>query len=292
MDGAGPDDRRVLAQPTRDVRHGATRGRWLPVVVGGRVPQAARTGVAGEVIQRPCVRVPRERVRVRVLWPPAAERALARDVPGLRGRSRDREARPGLLEPGLRLAGALASGAAVEQDPDRFELLEGGQRTRVRGLGLNRIRRQRDPRDPHRHLVDRGRASLDLRGVRYRRLVRDVQLEEVVPAVERLRVERVDVGSVREREPPAVGAGEARGEIRAVTAGLLVRPLAGHVRRHVDLVDERVGRQRVGHRRAVVVVSADLGDQVRRLAVEDLVVLAGLVAALDPLVGPVLPLGL
>ena len=74
-----------------------------------------------------------------------------------------------------------------------------------------------------------------------------------------------------------------------MTARLLVRELAGHVHRHLDLLDERDRRERVGHRGLVVVVGPDLGQQVRRLAVEDLVGLAGLVALLDPLVGPALP---
>ena len=97
-----------------------------------------------------------------------------------------------------------------------------------------------------------------------RRLLGDVELQEVVPAVERLRVERVDVGAVGEREPLLVRAGEVLGERRAVAAGLLVLPLAGHEDRHLDLVDERDRGERVGDLRDVVGVGADLRQQVRR----------------------------
>ena len=43
-------------------------------------------------------------------------------------------------------------------------------------------------------------------------------------------------------------AGEVLGEVGAVTSGLLVLPLAGHERRHVDLVHERDRVERVGDR--------------------------------------------
>ena len=88
-----------------------------------------------------------------------------------------------------------------------------------------------------------------------------------------------------------VGAGEALGERRAVTAGLLVGPLAGHEHRHVDLVDEGDGRERIGDRGVVVVVRADLRHQVDRLGVQRLVGRARLVALLDALVGPGLAAG-
>src|SRR5207249_7946756 len=71
--------------------------------------------------------------------------------------------------------------------------------------------------------------------VQGRRLVRDVQLEEVVPTVVRLRVERVDVSTVGEGEPLLIGAGEMRDELGAVPAGLLVFELTRHERRDVDL---------------------------------------------------------
>ena len=94
------------------------------------------------------------------------------------------------------------------------------------------------------------------------------------------------MGAVCEREPPAVRPAEVLGQGGTVTAGLLVGPLAGHERRHVDLVNERHRCQGVGDLGHVVVVGADLGHQVRRLGVEDLVGVAGLIALLDPLVGP------
>ena len=125
--------------------------------------------------------------------------------------------------------------------------------------------------------------------VQDRRLLGDVELQEVVPPVEGGGVERVDVSAVGEGEPFASCPGEVLGQIGTVTAGLLVRPLAGHEHRHVDLVDEGDRRQRVGDGGYVVIVGADLGQQVRRLAVEDLIGPAGLVPLLDPLVGPALP---
>ena len=93
--------------------------------------------------------------------------------------------------------------------------------------------------DSHRLLVDHGRSRVDGRGVHDRRLLRDVELQEVVPAVEGRRVERVDVRPVGEREPLARRSGEVLGQIWAVTAGLLVSPLARHVHGHPDLLDKR-----------------------------------------------------
>ncbi len=119
----------------------------------------------------------------------------------------------------------------------------------------------------------------------------DVQLEEVVPPVEGLRVQRVDVGAVGEGEPLLLGAGEVPHQRRAVPAGLLVLPLAGQEHRHLDLVDERDRVERVGGLRDVVLVGLDLRQQVDRLAVQRLVRQAGLVAVLDPLPGPRLTTG-
>ena len=78
-------------------------------------------------------------------------------------------------------------------------------------------------------------------------------------------------------------------ERRAVAAGLLVRPLAGHERRDVELVDEGGRRERVGDLRDVVVVVADLRLQVRLLGMEGLVRLADLIVVVDD---PVLGVGL
>ena len=77
---------------------------------------------------------------------------------------------------------------------------------------------------------------------------------------------------------------------RAVPAGLLVGVLAGDEARHLDLLDERHRRERVGDLRLVVAVGADLLEQVDGLAVQRLVGLAGLVALLDALVRPGLAL--
>ncbi len=70
------------------------------------------------------------------------------------------------------------------------------------------------------------------------------------------------MGAVGEREPLVLRAGEVLGQVGAVPAGLLVLPLAGHERRHVDLVDERDRVERVGHRRVVGRVFLDLCQQV------------------------------
>ena len=58
------------------------------------------------------------------------------------------------------------------------------------------------------------------------------------------------------------------------------------------LLTNVIGVQRIGDRGHVVRVGADLGDQVRRLAVQDLVGLAGLIPVLDPLQRPRLAAGL
>ena len=126
-------------------------------------------------------------------------------------------------------------------------------------------------------------------GVDDRRLVRDVELQEVVQPVVRIRVERVDVGAVGEREPLAGRAGEVLGQVGAVPARLLVLPLAGHERRHLDLVDERDRVEGVGHRWVVGRVFTDLRHQIRGLAVQGLVGRAGLIAFFDPRRCPCLP---
>ncbi len=90
------------------------------------------------------------------------------------------------------------------------------------------------------------------------------------------------------REPLLARAGHVLGQGRAVAAGLLVGPLAGHEGRHVDLVDEGDGRERIGDFGVVVVVFFDLLQQVDRLGMQGLVGGAGLVAFLDALVGPFL----
>ena len=75
------------------------------------------------------------------------------------------------------------------------------------------------------------------------------------------------------------------GEIRAVPAGLLVLPLAGHEHRHLDLVDKGDRVEGSATLRHVVGVGPDLRRQVGGLAVKDLVGLAGLIALLDLLLG-------
>ena len=95
--------------------------------------------------------------------------------------------------------------------------------------------------------------------------------------------------AVGQREPLLGRAGELPDELGAVTAGLLVLPLAGHERRHLDLVDERHRVERVGDRRVVVRVRLDLRHQVGGFGVEHLVGRAGRVAGLDPVVRPRLP---
>ena len=155
------------------------------------------------------------------------------------------------LEAGVRIAGRGAARPVVEQHPDRGQPLEGGECGRIRGDLLNRVWRQGDAVDPQRRLID-GRRERFHPGRQMWRLSGNVELEEVVPTVERVRVKRVGVDPVGEREPFVAGAGEVLREIGAVTAGLLIGPLAGEVRRHVDLVHERDRRQRVGDGRAVM----------------------------------------
>ena len=97
--------------------------------------------------------------------------------------------------------------------------------------------------------------------------------------------------AVGEGEPLAPRAGEAPRERRAVPAGLLVGELAGEEDGRPDLVDEGDRRERIGHRGVVEAVGVDLLEQVDGLGVQDLVVLARLVAALDALERPALAAG-
>jgi hypothetical protein len=94
------------------------------------------------------------------------------------------------------------------------------------------------------------------------------------------------VGAVGEREPFQARAGEVLGEVRAVASGLLVGPLTGEEHRHVDLVHERDGVQRVAHRRHVVAVGRNRVDFVARGGVEHLVGPARAIAGVDPLERP------
>ena len=64
-----------------------------------------------------------------------------------------------------------------------------------------------------------------------------------------------------------------------------------HEDRHVDLADEGRRVERVRDLRPVEAVSVDLADQIGRGCMQRLVGLADLIAVLDPLVGPALPLG-
>src|SRR4249919_960740 len=164
----------------------------------------------------------------------ADQRAVAAEVEGARPRLRNREAVDTGLEARVRRPGSAAS-AVVEHDPDRRQGLEGVECGLVVRLILDRIMWQRYAGYAHRGLVDdrryRGRAGRVLRF-----LPGHVELKEVEPAVERLRVERVDVEAVGEGEPLPAGPGEAVGEVRAVRAGLLVVELAGEEYRDVDAV--------------------------------------------------------
>ena len=112
--------------------------------------------------------------------------------------------------------------------------------------------------ESHRRLVDDRGCRPGERHVHDGRLVSDEQLQEVVPAVEGVRVERVDVCAVGEGEPLLTRPGEVLDQFRAVSPRLLVLPLAGHEDRHLDLVDEGDGVQWVGDRRVVVRVGRDL----------------------------------
>ena len=92
--------------------------------------------------------------------------------------------------------------------------------------------------------------------------------------------------AVGEGEPLPTRPGEVPDQFRAVPSRLFVLPLAGHEHRHVDLVYEGDGVERVGDRGVIVRVRRDLRVQVGRLAVEHLVGGARGVATLDLLVCP------
>ena len=117
--------------------------------------------------------------------------------------------------------------------------------------------------------------------------LRDVDLQELDPAVEDRGIERVGVGAVGHREPHLVGAGEVVEHVGEVRAGLLVLPRAGKEDRHVDAVHEQLGRERHRERRLVRVVLDHL-QHVRRLAAQRLVRRADLVAVADPVARPAL----
>ena len=268
----------------------AARGALRPLVVGRRRPDPARPGpgVAAEVRRRPRVGVPCEALGA--LPPdPVGELLAAAEIPRSRLRPRYRKALERLLERGDR-GSRRAARAVVEQDAHRRLGLEGGERRLVVRLLLDRIVRQADALHPQESRIEHGSGGPHGRW-QLGSSPGDVELEEVEPAVERRRVERVRVDPVCEREPLPLRAGEARGQRRAVAARLLVGPLAGEEHRDVDLVDEGDRRQRVDHLRAVVVVAPDLRDQVDRLRVEVLVRPAGLVASLDPAPRPWLTRG-
>ena len=269
-------------------------GLWAHWYVRRRRPEAAGAGrgVACEVRQRTGVGIRGECVEHRLRgWSRVLELAVPREVERACLGPGDRPARPRALEAGHGMARLEAARTVVEQHADRRQRLEGGQRPLVRRLRLDRVVRQRHARDAHRLLIDHRSGGLDQRRVGDRRLLGHVELEEVVPAVEVLRRQRVDVRPVGEREPLAVRPGELAGERRAVAAGLLVGPLAGHERRHLDLVHERDRRERVGHLGHVVVVGTNLRHQVDGLRMQRLVRRAGRIALLDALVGPGLTLG-
>ena len=262
MHRARADHGRVRLQRRGHVRDRVTRRPRLPVVLPlGRVaPEPAGTVVRPVVLQRQRLRVRRVPVDLLARGLGGGERPARAEVEEARRRARDRPARERLLEPGIRiarrlLAGRRLAGAVVEQDPDLGESLERRQGALVGGLLLDRVRRERDRvgrRQPHRGLVDHRRGPTDAGLVDHRRLVRDEQLEEVVPAVEGGRVERVDVGTVREREPLELRAGHVLRQVGAVPAGLLVLELTGHEHRDLDLVDEADRVKRIRDRRDVV----------------------------------------
>ena len=93
------------------------------------------------------------------------------------------------------------------------------------------------------------------------------------------------MGAVGEPEPFLAGPGEVRDQVGAVPAGLLILPLAGEEHRDVDLVHQRDRVERVSDLGPVVVVVPDRREQLLRLAVQSLVLLAGLVPAADLLLG-------
>ena len=119
-----------------------------------------------------------------------------------------------------------------------------------------------------------------------RNLLRDEDRQELHPAREHRRVERIGVTAVLRGEPHFLRAGELAEQVGEVAAGLLVLPVADEVHGHVDLVDEVLGRERQADRVGPVLLSLDPLDDVGRLAVQRLVREAGLVAALDAIGRP------
>ena len=94
------------------------------------------------------------------------------------------------------------------------------------------------------------------------------------------------MSAVGEGEPLPSRPGEVPDKFRAVSPRLFVLPLTGDEHRHVDLVHEGDGVERVGDRCVIVRVRRDLRVQVGGLAVEYLVGRARRIAILDLLVCP------
>ena len=232
--------------------------------------------------------VPGEPVGVEIGLRFVPQAAVRRQVPGPGFGAGNREFVEDSSKPGYGCPAERPPAPLSNRTLTGFSAFECAQRPFVGRLQLDGVHGQGQAFDAHRFFVDQGRGGLDDRRAEDRCSFRDVELEEVVPAVEGRRVQRVDVGAVGEGEPFAVRAAEVLGEVRAVPAGLLVGPLAGHEGRHVDLVDEGDRREGVGDCRVVVVVFFDLFEEVDRFRVQGLVGGAGLIAFLDAFVGPFL----
>ena len=116
--------------------------------------------------------------------------------------------------------------------------------------------------------------------------LRHVEVEELDPLREHRGRERVLVHAVHQGDLHRDVGREVADHVREVAAGLLVLPGAGEEHRHVDVVDERRRRERVGRRAAAVGVGPDLAEHAGSLQPERLVGAARLVTGRDALARP------
>jgi hypothetical protein len=221
----------------------------------------------------------------------AAERAVGLGVEARRGDAGRRPAHERLLVGRHRLADGEPTGAALEQRAQRRLGLPRGHR---RGVA----RRVHEPRRLERHvgdaedlIVELGRDAARHRPVD-RHALRDEQLEEREQLAQHRGLVRVDVHAVVGVHAQRRHVGELVEHREEERPGLLVLPRAGEEHRHVDLVGEGRDVEAVVLGRRVVADLARLLDVVDVLAVEELVLRAHGVAAVDHASLPALAVGL
>jgi hypothetical protein len=83
-------------------------------------------------------------------------------------------------------------------------------------------------------------------GRRLRDFLAHVERQELDPAMEDRRDQRLAVAAVHQGEVLLVGAGEVVDHVRGVAADLLVLPRVGEEDGHVDVVHEQRRRDRIG----------------------------------------------